>query len=260
MEKKPETKEISPEKINWGSFEEIDAIEAPVDAMSVASFSPDGKFIIGNEGNTMRVLNSVNGSELVNFKMEAEISALALRRDGTLFVSDREGDLRFFDVRQGKEFRKKFAPLSAITAMVMAGDRVVYAGQDQGIKEFDMVVKESHLLMSAREQVSVIAMSSDLKIAYGGKKGLVEIGDPVTKKYDLSVDFKEKVTALNFVSGGKLLVGLESGAIKILDSQTGEEIKTLQGHSADILSLATNEKNQIVSASKDGSIRTWGAK
>ncbi len=247
------------EKFDWENFKEIDAIEAPVDSMGAASFSSDGKFLIGNEGRDVEVLNSANGSELARFKSGVDISSLALRRDGTLFVSDEKGDLRFFDVRQGKEFRNKFQPLSAITAMVMLGDRLVFAGKDQGIKEFDMAAKEPHFLMSAREQVSVIAVSPDLKIAYGGKKGILEIADPVTKRYETSVDLKENITALFFAPDGKLLVGLESGTIKVLDSKTGAELQTLQGHSGEVTALSWTADNRVKSASKDGTIRTWGA-
>lgn len=258
MEKKPEIKEAALERIDWGNLEEIDAMEASVDSMGVASFSPDGKFIVGNEGNEIKVLNSVNGSELARFKSGAEISSLAFRRDGTLFAGDENGDLRFFDVRQGKEFRGKFAPLSSITAMTMFGDRVVYAGQDQEIKEFDMAAKEPHLLMKAREKVSKVAVAPDARIAYGNESGYLEIGDPVTHKYSM-VSLGSRISSLIFAPDGKLLAGLDNGLIKIFDSG-GNEIKTLEGHSAEILSLAVNKKNQIVSASKDGSIRTWSAK
>ena len=258
-QEKPEVKKEL-EKGEWERFAELDAIEAPVDSMGVASFSADGKFIIGNEGSDVKVLNSATGAEVARFKSGVEVSSLVLRRDGTLFIGDGNGDLRFFDVRQGQEFKTKFQPLSSITAMTMFGDKVIFAGQDQGIKEFDMAAKEPHMLMSARERISAIAVAPDFRIAYGGKKGVVEVGDPATKSYDVSIDFQQGITALTFAPGGKLVVGLESGAIKILDSRTGEEIKTLEGHLSEILSLAVNEKNQVVSASKDGSIRTWGAK
>ena len=68
-QEKPEVKKEL-EKGEWERFAELDAIEAPVDSMGVASFSADGKFIIGNEGEDVKVLNVLKTDKLIDVLVE----------------------------------------------------------------------------------------------------------------------------------------------------------------------------------------------
>ncbi|MDP3999782.1 MAG: hypothetical protein Q8P76_04330 [bacterium] len=248
-------KEKKPQE-NFERFAELDAMEAPIGGMLNGAFSPDGKFFAGNEGNTVRLFNAQNGKEAFKFESQAGVRDIALRPDGFVVLNE-EGNFKIFVGSTAVEYRS-FISNSDMTAIATTPDnQVIFACKDQSIKIYDPAEKRSKPLMVAKFPVATMAISPDLILAYANKDGKLEICDPVSLRCSYSLDFKSRVSSLSFTPGGKLLVGLESGLIKILDSKTGNEVKSLEGHSEEVLSVAWTPEGRVKSASKDGSIRTW---
>lgn len=255
-EAKEKEKKLEVSEANFSKLGELDAIEAPTDSMSHGAFSPDGKFFAGNEGNTVRLLNAQNSKEVFKFEAKDGVRDIVLRSDGFV-VLDEKSNFKIFTGANAVEYRS-FIANSDITAIAIASDnRVVFAGKDQAIKIYDPADKRAQNLMVAKFPVSKVALSPDLTVAYADKNGRLEICDPVTLRCSYSLDFKSRVSSLAFNPQGKLLVGLENGGIKILDSKTGAELKSLEGHSEEVMSVTWTPDKRIKSASKDGSIRTW---
>lgn len=256
-----ETKKEQEKKLeeNFERFGELDAMEAPIDGMSVGAFSPDGEFFAGNESDIVRLLNAQSGKEVFKFESKTGVRDMALRPNGFVIL-DEKGNFKIFTGPNATEYRS-FIANSDITAVAVTLDnKVVFAGKDQAIKIYDPAEKRAQNLMVAKFPVSKVALSLDLTVAYADKNGQLEICDPITLRCSHSLDFKSRVSSLAFNSQGKLLVGLENGGIKILDSKTGAELKSLDGHSGEVMSVAWTPDKRIKSASKDGSIRTWAEK
>ena len=56
----------------------------------------------------------------------------------------------------------------------------------------------------------------------------------------------------------RLLLGTWSGGIVVVDLESGQEVRTLDGHTRVVGGLAVDESNGLLaSASRDGSVRLW---
>ena len=97
---------------------------------------------------------------------------------------------------------------------------------------------------------SLVVLPNGLLVS-GSNDGLIKIWDTKTGN---EIETLEGHTDL---SNGQLAGGSLDKTIEIWNTNTGNEIKTLIGHEDYVLSLFILKNNDLVSSSRDGTIKMW---
>ena len=121
-------------------------------------------------------------------------------------------------------------------------------------------------ILTAGDELDV-ALAADISsnqkwIALGGPDRLVKIYATATgEQLHKMKKHTDWVTALEFNhTSTYLATGDRNGGIVVWDADAGQEVQTFSGHRAGITSLAWRSPDLLVSASEDGTVRTWSVK
>ena len=206
------------------------------------TFSPDGKILAcSRRANKIHLLNTETGEILdislsdPNYAPEdprrPEVRTLLFSPDGKKLVSGTMGGkVQVWDVETGVALTSFFAEEPPID------DRY-------------------------RDPIVALAFSSDSSLlAVGSLKQIRLLGSP-KKPHFKEVSYGEDVwgTALVFSPDNSVIVrSLTAGRIQLWDVTTGNELTTLDGHTATVKTLGFSADGKtLVSASEDGTILLW---
>jgi len=121
-------------------------------------------------------------------------------------------------------------------------------------------------ILTAGDELDV-ALAADISsnqkwIALGGPDRLVKIYATATgEQLHKMKKHTDWVTALEFNhTSTYLATGDRNGGVVVWDADAGQEVQTFSGHRAGITSLAWRSPDRLVSASEDGTVRTWSVK
>lgn len=121
-------------------------------------------------------------------------------------------------------------------------------------------------ILTAGDELDV-ALAADISsnqkwIALGGPDRLVKIYATATgEQLHKMKKHTDWVTALEFNhTSTYLATGDRNGGVVVWDADAGQEVQTFSGHRAGITSLAWRSPDLLVSASEDGTVRTWSVK
>ncbi len=214
--------------------------------VSVTAVSPDGKTVALNSQGGIRLWNTETGKILNmplniphNDMFAQTISALIFSRDGKKLVSgDSQGNVQIWDTKTGDELTN-----------FLTGDEKEEA-MDNGI--------ESKLQNMILNQITALAFSSDETLIAAGNFEKIRLFGSQKKTHFKEVS-KGKCNALVFSPDDSVLVaGLWDGGIQLLDITTGEELATLDGHTALISKLLfSSDGKTLFSTGYDGTILLW---
>ncbi len=216
--------------------------------VSVTAVSPDGKTVAlaCNSQGGIRLWNTETG-KILNMSLNIPhndmfvqtISTLIFSRDGKKLVSgDSQGNVQIWDTKTG----------DALTNF-LAGDEKEEA-MDNGI--------ESQLQNMLLNRINGLAFSSDESLIAAGNLEKIRLFGSQKKTHFKEVS-KVKCSTLVFSPDDSVLVvGLWDGGIQLLDITTGDELTTLDGHTALISKLLfSSDGKTLFSTGYDGTILLW---
>ena len=122
------------------------------------------------------------------------------------------------------------------------------------------IYSQSSALNGHTRDINAVACSADGKwILSGGEDGMSLLWDAASRR-QLAAFKGEAVLAVAISPGGKRIAsGERYKKVRLLDSGA-KEIRTLEGHNADILAVSfTTDGKLLLSFAKDGGIRSWEA-
>lgn len=121
-------------------------------------------------------------------------------------------------------------------------------------------------ILTAGDELDV-ALAADISsnqkwIALGGPDRLVKIYATATgEQLHKMKKHTDWVTALEFNHTSTCLAtGDRNGGVVVWDADAGQEVQTFTGHRSAITSLAWRSPDLLVSASEDGTVKTWSVK
>jgi WD40 repeat protein/serine/threonine protein kinase len=198
------------------------------------AFSPDGNRIVtGSVDSTAKVWDAATGEEILNLEVPGGwVYSVAFSPDGKWIVSA-HGDaiVRLWDADSGKEKKTLKGHTGLVSSVVFSpnGKRIVTGSHDQTVKVWDAETGEEQVTLPKHtRKVNCVAYSPDGKFIVSGGGNNDPQGKPLP------------------------------GELKIWDAKTGKEVKTLEGHTAEITSLAcTKDSRKLASASNDGTAKIW---
>ncbi|MCL2443636.1 MAG: caspase family protein [Treponema sp.] len=206
------------------------------DVFSVA-FSPDGRhFISGSTNNTIRLWDTATGREIRTFtEVSGWVWSVSFSPDGRQIICSSGNTIKLWDITTGREIRTFTGHTDFIYSVAFSSDgRLIISGAyDNTIKLWDTTTgREIRTLNGHTHPVYSVAFSPD------GRQIISGSGNHTYS------------SAGNFISG--------SGIIKLWDVNSGREIRTFNGHSHNVMSVAFSpDGKQIVSGSWDNTIILW---
>ena len=209
---------------------------------SATAVSPDGKTVALDSPGGIRLWNTETG-KFLNMSLNIphkvmfgqSISTLIFSRDGRKLVSgDSQGNVQIWDTKTGDELTK-----------FLTGDEIEEASMLQNI---------------ILNQITALSFSSDETLIAAGNLDKIRLFGSQKKPH-----FKEKkvsnvkCNALVFSPDDSVLVaGFWDGGILLLDISTGDELATLDGHTALISKLLFSPDGKtLFSTGYDGTILLW---
>jgi len=233
------------------------------------AFSPDGRFIVsGTTPNAVGIWDVSDSEKIKTFRgHEGFVSSVAFTPDGKQIVSgSSDGTIKVWDAVIDREVAKLVGHRGIVfsTAFSPDGKRIASGGEDDTIKIWDVATGDNMMTLRGHvDTVQSVAFSLDGKhLVSGGDDKTIKVWDmesrtPLTT---LPVDFRVQCVAMSpdgkrIVSGG----WGGGGSIRVWDAETGEQLKTIQGHEPNnVFSVAFSaDGTRLVSSGTDNMVRVW---
>ena len=223
----------------------------------IATTSADG---------TVRIWDATTGTA-VGVLRGHEREILSLSYDATnerLLTSSSDGSLRVWDPQWSRPAFRLTGHDGPIYALAFdpSGDSLVSASSDRSILRWDLeVVAPISAHRESREPLTAMALSLDgARLAALGGGRVLRVWHEGTRRPPLELQLPgERGLSLAFHPDGETLaIGMSRGGIQLRDADTGELVRTLEGHRrrADAV-VFTLDGRYLVSGSSDDSLRIW---
>jgi len=245
----------------------VAGLDARPASMAVA---PDGSALaLGTAGGTVRLLDAVTGVERSRFDGHAgDVTSVAFAGDDRLVTGDSAGTLRVWDLGTGRVAgERERAHDGAITALAVAGGRVVSGGADRNVRRWDPSGLQSRgpALGPLPAPVTSLAASSDGDTIAGSTEGGQvlrwtgagrSIGDPVEVTDDA-------VWGVALVDGGDVIAVAGGDETLTLWSEGRDRLPRraheLGAHTAGALAVAQAGTGAVAVSTGDGHVHLWDA-
>jgi RNA polymerase sigma factor (sigma-70 family) len=238
------------------------------------AFTPDGKAIAVQQGDSLALLDVTSGKVLRRF---ARLSGgpVAFSPDGKLLAATVGNMIALFDVATGRKLREwivgtpsdRLDAWESVGALRFAPDGkmlVATCGLSHGrwkLRRWDVATGDGRGAQDGDPGQQPFACSPDGKLlAVLDRAGpAVCLLDAVWHNERRRVKLPAVPEALAVAPGGQLLaVAEEGGAIHLLDAATGEHLRQLAGHRGGTQKLVFSaDGKRLASAGADRSIRLW---
>ena len=212
--------------------------------------SPDGKTVALGSSGKIRLWNTDTGKILYMSLKDMSlptITTMIFSRDGKKLVSgDLQGRVQIWDAETGDELTNFLTGDGIDNPIDLLGDGIDEP-MDNGI----------HFIFP-KNLITALAFSADESLLAVGNFEQIRLFGSKEKTHFKEV-FKVNCNALVFSPDETgLIVGLSSGRIQLLDITTGDELATLDGHTAPIVKLLfSSDGKTLVSTGYDGTILVW---
>jgi WD40 repeat protein len=202
----------------------------------------------------------------VRLRHAGYVEAIAFAPDGkTVASGGREGAIRFWDVRTGKEVLTLPGHKGGAWTLAFSpdGKSLVSGGPDSTVRQWDVTTGKQRLAITGQAQeVWRVAFSPDGRtIASGDRSGKAKLWDAVSGKAIRAVgNYKHSVFALAFSPNGRTLALCDSqdARVSLWDVATGRELLQLDHRTEYPLTVAfTPDGRAVVTLGR--SLRFWDA-
>ena len=235
-------------------------------------FSPDGKTLLsGSEDHTVKLWDVVTGRCLRIFKGHTDwISFITLSftsETAILASSSEDRTVKLWDVDSGVCLRTLSGHVKDIKSVAFSpdGKKLASASCDGTLKLWDIstggclytFLKNDDLFPTAGLRSAVFSNDGRTLVTGGCDRALrfwdIATGD----RYRIWEDTND-IDSIVISSEKQILFSTSGKLIKLWDIRTGECLKTLEGHSNSVTSIALSPDNQLlVSGSYDETAKLW---
>jgi WD40 repeat protein len=250
----------------------IAAGDASISALSAITFSPDGQRLAGavQEDATARIWDAATGRELCQLQGHtANVTRLAFSPDGQrLATASEDHTVKVWKTDTGEEVVTLVGHLDGVAGVAFSpdGTRLASSGYDHTVRVWDPAGGLLCLTLAGHvAPVMDVAFSPDgQRLASAGLDDTVKVwnarfGHAAEALRPAGSDLGRLV----FSPDGRHLAGRgrdRTGDVVILDAVTGQEVRSLKGHTMKVEAVAyAPDGKRLASLSLDNTVRVWDA-
>ena len=251
-------------------------LEHPNDEVHAIAFSADGRRIVtGSWGKTVIIWEAATGKKLSTFTKDVEdIISVAFSPDGErVLIASYGGKVKVWDTVSGNVTTTLTGHKIRIAAEISPdGRRIVthswdLGGGDSAANVWDAATgKELFTIKGPTTRINAMAFSPDgRRIITGcGEDSVHEhnakIWDATETRETLKLETPRANCVVFTPDGQRVVVGIVDGTVKVCDATSGKELRTLQGHSNTVSTVACSHVGgRILTGSSDRTARVWDA-
>jgi len=239
----------------------LNTIEANFRTLRV-SYSPDGNIIASGGFDNFIILWSSKSAEKIHkiYSKSGPINDLVFHPNGNYIVTGGKNNIEVWDVKTA-ELVQTFSNLSQVVKRIVfhpSGNLLAYTGFDS---EICLLKFPAGTLIQTFTNGSRFINSLDFNhdgslLLSGGSS--IKVWSISTGKLLNEIQEKNLSTAIFSPNGQTIISGNYENEIKIWTTQKRELIRTLTGHTNDIMSLdISSDGLTLASASRDNTIKVW---
>ena len=253
--------------------------------LASVSFSPDGGTLAtGSWDKTVRLWDVATGTHKKTLKMHTEkVEATLFSLDGETFVSgDIAGTIQLWEAATGKHKQTLKRHTSGVSSMAFTRDgHTLAVGSVDGtiyLWDTDTGQHKQTFTGHADAVASIVFNSDGLNFASTSEDGTVRLWDTDTGEQKKTLTaYKGTGWCVSFYTDGWMLASRfeddnthgnaywprntywpQSKNVELWDLATGQRLKSLKGHTGDVVSiLFSTDGRTLASGSDDGTILLW---
>lgn len=239
------------------------------------AFSSNGQILAsGSDDKTIKIWHLADKEprilkETGGFSCTEAVNSLAFSPDGKILASGSDDKtIRLLDISIAKEICTFTGHKEKVYSVAFSPDGKTLASgsKDKTIKLWSIdTYKETSTLHGHCDEVLCVAFSPDGKIlASGGAKNdkTIKVWYLAENKFLTLKSHSQELGGIHSIAfhpdGKQIASGSTDKTIKIWQLSSGQELRTLTGHSDDVFSVTFSpDGKQIASGSKDKTVKLW---
>jgi hypothetical protein len=233
------------------------------EALSGATFAPDGKTVAGDVGSTITFWDPATGRRLKTERVPLLPWHFRWSPDGKTLACAGENGAGLMDAATARP-AGAFPGLSGRVRCVMfsADGRTVATAADDGTARlWDAATRAEKAKMSGHAGgVEWVALSRDGKtVATGGVDKTVRLWDAAGKEKAVLKGHDGIVRVVAFSHDGRtVLSAAADGTVRLWDAATGKETAVIKAHAHEILALAVSPDGKLMATGGlDNEVKLW---
>jgi WD40 repeat protein len=251
-----------------------------IDLPAHAAFSGDGKRVVVAKGEQVIVRDVESGKEVFTHKGRTGydipksvsptdidvVVCVAFSPDGKRIASGQtsaqfEHTVKLWDAETGQKLLTLKGHTGRVwtVAFSLDGKRIVSGAEDKTLKIWDIETgQEIRTLKGHAGAVTTVAFSGDGKrIVSGSLDKTLKFWEAETGQLLRSLP-TGVLSAMALSPEGKWLVTCGSAMLKMLDAETGQEVRTLRGHTGLVQTVAFSpDGRRVISGADDKTVKIW---
>lgn len=220
------------------------------------------RIVSGSLDNTLRIWDSTTGKLIFTLEGHTDrIRDIALLNNDRIVSASNDHSLRIWNINSGQCEAILRGHTQAVTCVTIYGDRIVSGSGDNTLKIWNPESGEAEAtLIGHTELISRIIVTENGKIISAAGDFTIKIWNPITLSMERTL--VGHTSPINYIAliGDRIVSGSMNGELMVWNWKTGgAALSRLEGHTDIISAIVIIDREWIISASADNTVKVWNS-